>query len=61
MYVEPDFARWFGNAMREQAAALGKTNFFTFGEVYADEARISQFVGRQAGAGGDRIWLYQSG
>lgn len=55
MYIEPDFSQSFGNAMREYAEALGKKNFFTFGEVYADEARISGFVGRRAGSGGDLV------
>jgi glycosidase len=32
-YIEPDFARVFGNAMREFALSFGKRNFFTFGEV----------------------------
>lgn len=47
-YVESDFARVFGNAMREFAQSIGKKNFFTFGEVWKDddEARIAQFVGR---------------
>jgi glycosidase len=48
MYVEPQFARSFGNAMREYALALGKRNFFTFGEIWSDEARISAFIGRHA-------------
>jgi glycosidase len=47
-YVEPDFARVFGNAMREYALAIGKKNFFTFGEVWQDddEERIAEFIGR---------------
>ncbi len=55
MYVEADFARTFGNAMREHAAAYGKKNFFTFGEVYADEQRISGYVGRHTNTGGDLV------
>jgi glycosidase len=51
MYVERDFARTFGNAMREYAQSIGKKNFFTFGEVYADEERISGYVGRHVGEG----------
>jgi glycosidase len=51
MYVEHDFAVTFGNAMREYAQSIGKSNFFTFGEVYADEAKISAFVGRHVGEG----------
>jgi len=47
-YVEPEFSRVFGNAMREYALSIGKRNFFTFGEVWQDddEARIAEFVGR---------------
>jgi glycosidase len=47
-YVEPDFARVFGNAMREYAQAIGKKNFFTFGEVWQDddEDKIAEFIGR---------------
>ncbi len=47
-YVEPEFARVFGNAMREYALSIGKKNFFTFGEVWQDndEARIAEFIGR---------------
>ncbi len=47
-YVEADFARIFGNAMREYALSIGKKNFFTFGEVWQDhdEDKIAEFVGR---------------
>ena len=45
-YVERDFARVFGNSMREYALSIGKKNFFTFGEVYDDERKISEFIGR---------------
>ena len=47
-YVEPDFARVFGNAMREYGLAIGKKNFFTFGEVWQDddEDKIAEFIGR---------------
>ncbi len=51
MYVERDFALTFGNAMREYAESLGKKNFFTFGEVYSDETKISGYVGRHVGDG----------
>ena len=47
-YIERDFARVFGNAMREFALSIGKKNFFTFGEVYDNEETISHFVGRFA-------------
>jgi glycosidase len=47
-YIESDFARVFGNAMREFAQSIGKKNFFTFGEVWVDddEYHIAEFVGR---------------
>lgn len=54
-YVERDFARVFGNAMREYALSIGKKNFFTFGEVYDDEAKIAHFIGRQATEPGDIV------
>jgi glycosidase len=45
---EPDFARVFGNAIREYALSIGKRNFFTFGEVAdaGDEALLAEFIGR---------------
>jgi glycosidase len=47
-HVEPDFARVFGNAIREYALSIGKRNFFTFGEVAdaSNEALLAEFVGR---------------
>jgi glycosidase len=47
-YIEPAFARIFGNAVREYALSIGKKNFFTFGEVWQDddEQRIAEFIGR---------------
>ena len=45
-YVERYFARTFGNSMREFALGIGKKNFFTFGEVWDDEAKITQYIGR---------------
>jgi glycosidase len=47
-YIEADFARAFGNAMREYGLSIGKKNFLTFGEVWQDddEARIAEFIGR---------------
>jgi glycosidase len=54
-YIEPEFATIFGNAMREYAQGIGKANFFTFGEVYDDEEKISRFIGRNAAEGGDLI------
>jgi glycosidase len=57
MYVETDFARVFGNAMREYALSIGKKNFFTFGEVWVedDESQIARFVGRNTAEGGDFV------
>ena len=54
-YVEPDFAKTFGNAMREYALSIGKKNFFTFGEVYDDEDKIARFIGRHTSAPGDVV------
>jgi glycosidase len=54
-YVEPEFALLFGNAMREFALEIGKRNFFTFGEVYDDEHKIAQFVGRRTNDRGDMV------
>lgn len=45
-YISPDFARVFGNAVREFALSIGKENFFTFGEVYDNEEEIAHFIGR---------------
>jgi glycosidase len=39
--------------MREAALALGKRNFFTFGEVYDSEDTISRFIGRLTSMPGD--------
>ncbi len=52
-YIEPEFARVFGNAIREYAQSIGKKNFFTFGEVYDDETKIARFIGRNALESGD--------
>lgn len=54
-YVERDFARAFGNAMREYALSIGKKNFFTFGEVYDDEEKIAHFIGRHATEAADIV------
>ena len=50
-YVHPEAMEVFGNSMREFALTLGKTNFFTFGEVYDDEETIAKFTGRNGGSG----------
>lgn len=49
-YVDPDMVQTFGNAMREYANSIGKTNFFTYGEVFDNEQTIDNFVGRQGTA-----------
>ena len=54
-FIERDFARTFGNAMREFALSIGKKNFFTYGEVFDDERKIAQFIGRDAGESEDPI------
>ena len=41
--------------MREYALSIGKKNFFTFGEVFDNEEKIAQFIGRDAGAVEDPI------
>lgn len=48
-YVEPVMLQYFGNAIREFALSLGKRNFFTFGEVWDNDATLARFVGRNAG------------
>ncbi len=52
-YINRDFARDFGNAMREYALTTGKKNFFTFGEVAGDEQQIARFIGRNVADPGD--------
>jgi glycosidase len=48
-YLDPEYARTFCNAVREYCLSVGKKNFFIFGEVYdPSDARIAQFVGRNA-------------
>ena len=54
-YLDQDFALRFGNAIREFALSVGKKNFFTYGEVYDDEQKISQYIGRNVSASGDLV------
>ncbi len=54
-YIERDFAKTFGNAMREYALSIGKKNFFSYGEVFDGEERIAEFIGRNTEDGGDLI------
>jgi glycosidase len=45
-FIEPEFARVFGNSLREYALSIGKKNFFTFGEVWDTEEKIAAYIGR---------------
>ncbi|HEX5348376.1 MAG TPA: alpha-amylase family glycosyl hydrolase [Pseudonocardiaceae bacterium] len=47
-YLKGDLPRLFGNAIREFALDIGKENFFTFGEVFDQQAEqdIARFIGR---------------
>jgi len=47
-YLKGDLPRLFGNSIREFALAIGKKNFFTFGEVLDStvETDIARFIGR---------------
>ncbi|MDN5943291.1 MAG: hypothetical protein L0H94_15535 [Nitrospira sp.] len=54
-FVERDFAQTFGNAMREYGLSIGKKNFFSYGEVFDNEERIAEFIGRNTRDGGDLI------
>ena len=54
-YIEPDFARTFGNAIREYALGIGKKNFFTFGEVFDNEEQIARFIGRNSAEDSDQL------
>jgi glycosidase len=54
-YLDPEFSLTFGNAIREYALSIGKKNFFTYGEVYDNEDKISKFIGRNASAAGDIV------
>jgi glycosidase len=52
-YIHPKIIETCGNAIREYAMSIGKANFFTFGEVWDDEHRICDFIGRNSGAPGE--------
>jgi glycosidase len=56
-FVEPDFARIFGNSIREFAQSIGKLNFYTVGEVWQDdeEDKIAAFIGRDTEKEGEFI------
>ncbi len=49
-HVETGFWQFFNPEIRAFAAAMGKTNFFQFGEVYdGSEAKMGSYTGTQAG------------
>ncbi len=54
-FIEPDFARIFANAVREFALSIGKRDFLTFGEVFDEEEKINQFIGRTTSQGNEPI------
>jgi glycosidase len=54
-FIEREFAQTFGNAMREYALSIGKKNFFSYGEVFDNEERIAQFIGRNTQDAGDLV------
>jgi glycosidase len=54
-YIKPEFARIFGNAMREYALSIGKKNFFAFGEVFDDEEKIRMFIGKDSSQPGQPV------
>ena len=49
----------FGNAIREFALSIGKKNFFTFGEIWDQNAEvdIARFIGRNTNMGGDLVGI----
>jgi glycosidase len=54
-YLQGNFSRSFGNAIREFALSIGKKNFFTFGEVLdgSSEQDIARFIGKNTLATND--------
>jgi hypothetical protein len=46
LMLYPSVERTFANAMREFALSAGKKNFFSFGEIWSDEATVARFIGR---------------
>jgi glycosidase len=54
-FIEPCFSRIFANAVREFALDIGKKNFFTFGEIWDSEEKISGYIGRFATEKSDLI------
>jgi len=56
-YLKGGLPLTFGNAIREYALAIGKKNFFTFGEVWTadSELAIANFIGRNTSNNGDLV------
>jgi glycosidase len=56
-YLQGGLPRLFGNAIREFALSVGKKNFFTFGEVFDQNAEddIARFIGRNTSDSGDLV------
>jgi glycosidase len=54
-FIEHDFSIMFANAVREFSLDIGKKNFFTFGEIWDNEERISSYIGRYAADRSDLI------
>ncbi len=54
-FIERDFAQTFGNAIREYGLSIGKKNFFSYGEVFDDEGRIAEFIGRNTADASDLV------
>jgi glycosidase len=54
-FIERDFSRQFANAVREFALSIGKQDFFTFGEIWDDEEKISSYIGRYASEKSDLV------
>jgi glycosidase len=56
-YLKGGLPLLFGNAMREFALAIGKKNFFTYGEVWTSDSEpdIARFIGRNSNDGGDLV------
>jgi glycosidase len=58
-YLKGQLPVLFGNAIREFALSIGKKNFFTFGEIWDQnaEADIARFIGRNTSMGGDLVGI----
>jgi glycosidase len=58
-YLRGQLPLLFGNAIREFALSIGKKNFFTFGEIWDQNAEqdIARFIGRNTNSGGDMVGI----